>query len=109
MPKDLLRLTLRVGVYVVLYLLTALLFGQLLLWLGGYLVGNVGAVLLSAFAANWLALRIYENRRIVELGFWWHRESAENLSWGFVGGMAAAGLVLVPALVAGAAHMVRTP
>jgi len=109
MPKDPLRLALHVGVYVVLYLLTALVFGQLLLWLGGYLVGNVGAVLFSAFSANWLALRIYENRRVVELGLWWNRASAENLSWGLIGGAASAGLVLLPPLLVGAAHMTRAP
>jgi CAAX protease family protein len=109
MPKDPLRLALHVGVYVVLYFLTALVFGQLLLWLGGYLVGNVGAVLLSAFVANWLALRIYENRRVVELGLWWNRASAENLSWGLMGGAAAAVLVLGPPLIAGAAHLARAP
>ena len=109
MPKDPLRLVLHVGVYVVLYFLTALLFGQLLLWLGGYLVGNVGAVLFSAFSANWLALRIYENRRVVELGFWWNRASAENLAWGLIGGALSAGLVLLPPLVVGAAHLARTP
>jgi len=109
MRKDPLRLVLHVGVYVVLYLLTALVFGQLLLWLGGYLVGNVGAVLFSAFSANWLALRIYENRRVVELGFWWNRASAENLCWGLIGGALSAALVLLPPLLVGAAYMARTP
>jgi membrane protease YdiL (CAAX protease family) len=109
MPKDPLRLVLHVGVYVVLYFLGALLFGQLLLWLGGYLAGNVGTVLFSAFSANWLALRIYENRRVVELGLWWNRASAENLARGLLAGAASAGLVLLPPLLAGAAHMERTP
>src|SRR3954453_13401218 len=101
MRKDPLRMFLHVGVYVVLYFLTALVFGQLLLWLGGYLVGNVGAVLLSAFVANWLGLRIYENRRVVELGLWWNRPSAENLSWGLMGGVGAAVVVLGPPLLTG--------
>jgi hypothetical protein len=107
MPKDPLRLVLHVGVYVVLYFLTALIFGQLLLWLGGPLVGNVGAVLFSAFSANWLALRIYENRRVVELGLWWNRASAENLAWGLICGAGSAVLVLLPPLATGAAHMAR--
>ena len=97
------------GVYVVLYFLTALVFGQLLLWLGGYLVGNVGAVLLSAFSANWLALRIYENRHVIDLGFWWNRASMENLACGLIGGIGSACLVLVPPLIVGAAHILRTP
>lgn len=109
MRKDPLRMFLHVGVYVVLYFLTALVFGQLLLWLGGYLAGNVGAVLFSAFSANWLALRIYENRRVVDLGFWWNRASMENLSWGLAAGAGSACLVLVTPLMAGAAHITRTP
>lgn len=109
MPRDPLRLVLHVGVYVVLYFLTAFVFGGLLLWVGGYLVGNVGAVLFSAFSANWLSLRIYENRRVVELGLWWNRSSAGNLVWGMVGGAASAGLVLLPPLAVGAAHLVPAP
>src|SRR5579872_5606512 len=109
MSKDPLRLGMHVAVYVVLYFLTALVFGQVLLWLGGYLAGNVGAVLLSAFSANWLALRIYENRRLVDLGLWWNRASMENLAWGLIGGAASACLVLVPPLMVGAAHMIPTP
>src|SRR5258708_21122748 len=104
MPKDPLRLVLHVGVYVVLYFLTALVFGQLLLWLGGYLVGNVGAVLFSAFSANWLALRIYENRRVVELGLWWNRCSPENLSSRLIGRGASAGPAWLPPLPAGSPH-----
>jgi membrane protease YdiL (CAAX protease family) len=109
MRKDPLRLFLHVGVYVVLYFLTALVFGQVLLWLGGYLAGNVGAVLFSAFSANWLALRIYENRRVIDLGLWWNRATMENLAWGIIGGAGSACLVLLPPLIVGAAHMVRTP
>src|SRR5437899_975538 len=108
-PSDPLRLFLRAGVYVVLYFLTALVFGQMLLWLGGYLAGNVGAVLFSAFAANWVAMRIYENRRVVELGLWWNRASRENFAWGLVCGIGSACLVLAPPLAVGAAHIARTP
>jgi membrane protease YdiL (CAAX protease family) len=92
-----------------LYFATALVFGQLLLWLGGYLAGNTGAVLLSAIAANWLLLRIYENRHIVDLGLHWNRASMENLGMGLLGGVLAACLVLAPPLLVGAAHLTRTP
>lgn len=109
MRKDALRLAIQVILYVVLYFLTALVFGPLLLWLGGYLAGNTGAVLLSAIAANWLTLRIYEGRHIVDLGLWWNRASLDNLGWGLAGGAGAACLVLLPPLAVGAAHMARTP
>src|ERR1051325_7001416 len=80
MSKDPLRLAIQVSVYVVLYFGTALVFGQLFLWLGGYLAGNTSAVLFSALSANWLALRIYENRSLVDLGFWWNAASRCNLA-----------------------------
>jgi len=94
-----------VVVYVVLYFLTALLFGPLLAWLLDYLAGNVAAILLCALATNWLTLRIYENRSVVELGLWWSRVSLDNLLLGLAGGMGSAILVLVPPMMAGAAHL----
>jgi hypothetical protein len=107
---DLLRIGIHVSVYVVLYFATAtFLFGPALLWAGGYLVGVTATGFLSAVFANWLALRIYENRRIPELGLWWSRASAENLGFGLGGGVVAACLVLGAPLAAGAAHFVRTP
>jgi len=109
MRKNLVRLAIQVTLYVVLYFLTAWVFVPLLLWLGGYLLGNTGAVLLSATAANWLTLRIYEGRHIVDLGLWWNRASLGNLGWGLIGGAGSACLVLLPPLAMGAAHMTSTP
>ena len=109
MRKDPLRLAIQVGLYVALYFLTAFVFGPLLLWLGGYLAGNTGAVLFSALAANWLTLRMYENRRLVDLGLWWNRASLDNLAFGLIGGAGSACVVLLPPLLTGAAHMSRTP
>ena len=109
MRKDLLRLAIQLIVYVVLYFLTALVFGPLLLWLGGYLAGNTGAVLVSAIAANWLTMRIYQDRHIVDLGLWWNRASRDNLGWGLMGGIGAACLVLLPPRAVRAAHLTPTP
>jgi membrane protease YdiL (CAAX protease family) len=109
MKKDLLRLAIQVSVYVVLYFGTALVFGPLFLWLGGYLAGNTSAVLFSAISANWLALRIYENRHLVDLGLWWNAASRHNLALGLAGGIGAACLVLLPPLMIGAAHIASTP
>ena len=78
-------------------------------WLGGYLTGVTGTGLLAAVFANWLALRIYENRHLVEIGLWLNRRSAENLLLGLAGGAASAALVLAPALLVGAAHLTPTP
>src|SRR5689334_16308361 len=107
--QDPLRVALHVFVYVVLYFVTATIFGQPLRWLGGDLVGIIGTGLLSAVFANWLALRIYENRHIVELGLWWNRCSLENLGLGVLGGAGSAALVLLPPVALRLAHFVATP
>jgi membrane protease YdiL (CAAX protease family) len=108
--KDPLRIAIRLAVYVVLYFATAaLLFGPVLVWAGGYLFGVTLTGLLSALFANWLALRIYENRQIPDLGLWWSRATGNNLVIGVGGGIVSACLVLAPPLLAGAAHLVPTP
>ena len=107
--KDPLRLGIHVTVYIALYFGTAFVFSGLLVWLGGYLTGVTGTGLLAAVFANWLALRIYESRRLVEIGLWLNRRSAENLLLGLAGGAASAALVLAPALLVGAAHLTPTP
>jgi membrane protease YdiL (CAAX protease family) len=107
--KDPLRIGIHVAVYVALYFATAFVFSGLLLWLGGYLTGITGTGLLSAIFANWLALRIYENRPLIQIGLWLNRCSTENLLLGIGGGAAAAVLVLAPPLMIGAAHIVSTP
>ena len=59
--------------------------------------------------ANWLALRIYEDRPVSDAGLWLNRASADNLLLGLAGGVGSACLVLAPPLLVGAAHIVRTP
>ncbi len=107
MRKDPLRLATHIGVYIVLYFATAYIFGPMFLWLGGYLTGVTLTGLLAAFFANWLAMRIYANLRVLDVGLWWRRASSENLAIGIGGGVGAACLVLLPALAAGAAHLTR--
>jgi uncharacterized protein len=107
--KDPLRTGIHVAIYVALYFATAFVFSGLLLWLGGYLTGVTGTGLLAAIFANWLALRIYEDRHLIQIGLWLNRQSAENLLVGLAGGVGAAVVVLGPALVVGAAHLVPTP
>jgi membrane protease YdiL (CAAX protease family) len=107
--KDSLRVALHVFVYVVLYFITAAVFGKMMVWLGGYLVGVTATGLIAALFANWLALRIYENRHIAELGLFLRRPSGENLAMGIAGGAVAACLVLLPVLALGAAHFAPTP
>jgi membrane protease YdiL (CAAX protease family) len=109
MRKDPLRLAIQIGVYIVLYLATAYIFGPLMVWLGGYLTGITATGLMAAVFANWLTMRIYAARNLPEIGLWWRRASSQNLAIGLGGGVAAACLVLVPALMLGAARMARVP
>jgi len=106
---DLLRIAAHVGVYVALFFLTSYVFGPLLQWLGGYLLGITASVLLSSIIANWLALRIYEARGLPDVGLVWNRASADNLALGLLGGIGAACLVLLSPLAAGAARLTATP
>jgi membrane protease YdiL (CAAX protease family) len=107
-PRDYLRLAAQIGLFVVVFYAMGLVLGPLLRWLAQDLAGPTFAVLISALFATWLALRIYENFSIVEVGLWWNRSSADNLALGLAGGAGAACLALAPPLAVGAAHMVRS-
>ena len=61
MSRDPARVAIRVGVYVVLFILTAYLFGWVLTGMA-YLAGIVATSLLAAGFANWLSLRILPYR-----------------------------------------------
>jgi len=106
---DPVRLAIRLGVYIVVAWLGLQVIGTVLVWLGGYFLGGLGTNLALAIFANLLTLRFFTHRRLVDLGLWWNRASVDNLAFGFLGGAGAACMVLGPALVAGAAHMVGTP
>ena len=84
-PRDYLRLAAQVGLFVVVFYAMGLVLGPLLRWLAQDLAGPTFAVLISALFATWLALRIYENFSIVEVGLWWNRSSADNLALGLAG------------------------
>ena len=107
---DPLRTAIQVTVYVALYFATAyFFFGPMLLWIGGYLTGTIATGFLAAVFANWLALRIYEDRPVSDAGLWLNPASAHNLLFGLIGGVGSACLVLAPPLLAGVARIVRTP
>ena len=96
--------------YAIGFALAARLAGTVLAWIGGYLVGITGADLLGALAVNWVAVQVCtDNLRLVDLGLWWNRWSADNLAFGLFGGAGAACLVLAPPLLFGAAHFTATP
>ena len=88
--KDPLRLAIQVGVYVVSYIASLLVCGVLMRWLAGNFFGVTTAGMIAALFANWLAVRIYAHRNLVDIGLWWSRASADNLGYGLFGGIGAA-------------------
>jgi len=104
-----LPLIVHVLVYIAIGWLGLQFFGIVFPWIAGYFWGSFLASFATALFANWFTLRIYTNRRLVELGLWWNRASADNLALGLMGGAGAAVLVLAPPLLAGAAHFVPIP
>lgn len=108
MRRDPLRIAIHVAVYIVLFMLSTTVFGWALIETG-YLVGITATSLLAAAFTNWLVLRIYENRPLIDLGLWWERASSENLAIGLIGGAGSAALVLIPPLAYGAARLLKTP
>jgi uncharacterized protein len=108
MSRDPARVAIRVGVYIVLFIMTAYVFGWALTGMA-YLAGIVATSLLAAGFANWLSLRIFEGRHLIDAGLWWNRDSRVNLAIGLAGGAGAAALVLLPPLLFRAARLVATP
>ena len=102
------RVAIHVGVYILLFILSAAIFGWALTGVG-YLVNIVATSVLAAGFANWLSLRIFEGRHLVDAGLWWNRASSANLIVGLAGGAGAAAAVLLPSLLFRAARMVPTP
>jgi membrane protease YdiL (CAAX protease family) len=109
MHKDPVRIAAPVGLYVVLYFLATVLLGPLFDWVVAYPAGVLVAGLVGALFANWLALRIFEDRHLVEVGLWLNRASADNLVLGLLGGAGAACVALAPPLLFHAAHFTATP
>src|SRR5439155_14957059 len=92
---DPLRIALQVGLYIFFFILTSWLF--VLAGLGtvfGIWIGSALGTFVGAVVANVVTLRIYEGRRLADIGFHWNRASAHNLLWGLAGGIAAACIVL---------------
>jgi CAAX protease family protein len=108
MKQDPVRIAVHVAVYVVLFVLSTIVLGWALLDTG-YLLGTIATTTLAAIFANWLALRIFEGRNLLDVGLWWNQGARENLILGLAGGVACASMVIVPPLIFGAARIVSTP
>jgi uncharacterized protein len=106
--KDSLRTAISAGLYAVTFWAAQIVFFWVL-GIAGVLGGVTLATLAAAVFANWLALRVYEDRPLWTIGLYAGSASARNAAIGLAGGMGAAFLVLAPPLAAGMAHLAPTP
>jgi uncharacterized protein len=104
--KDPVRIAVSVSVYVVTFWAAQAVFYSML-GTARALVDVTLSTLLAALFANWLALRVYENRGLAAIGLAANRAAAGNAVAGLAGGIGAACLVLGPPLLTGAAHLAR--
>lgn len=72
------------------------------------LIASVGGVFAGASIANALAIRIYERARLADIGLHWGSASARNLLFGFVGGVGAVAIVVIPSVASGVAYFQRS-
>lgn len=103
---DPLRVALQIGLYIFFYVLFLAAFTiSGLAWVLGLFAGAAFGVFVSAVATNILTLRIYEGRKLADIGFHWNPTSARNLIWGLVGGIGSALVVLAGPLTIHAASL----
>ncbi len=97
---------LRAGVYIFLCIAAVYISTAPIVWFGAefLFVGVTLGSFIAAIVANWIALRIYDDGRLRDIGLGWSRVSLRNLALGISGGMGAASLVLAPPL---AVHLAR--
>ncbi len=95
-----LAVVLRLGVYAVFAVLGLRVFGWLTYGISGnLLVSSALSVFLAAGAANALAMRVYEQARLTDIGFAWNPAAYRNLLLGLAGGIGAALIVLSGPLI----------
>ena len=99
LPKELLGLILKVGLFVFLALTGLVLFGWMLLPLAGYMGAAATATFATAAVANTVSLRIFERAQLHEIGLGWAQGSARNLGIGLLAGLASAVSIIAVALV----------
>jgi uncharacterized protein len=107
----LLGLILRVGLFVLIGYLSLNVFGVILFWLtgGSQLVTGTMATFAAASLANTITVRIYERGQLSALGLSWTPSSSREFLLGSGSGIAAAFLVLLSPVAAGAAYFEKVP
>lgn len=103
-------LAVRVGIFAFLEIVGLIVFGTILTSIGaGSLVAAVGSTFLAAFLTNLFTARIFERMRLRDIGLAWNEASLRHAGLGLGAGIAAALLVIVPPVAAGAASIVSAP
>jgi membrane protease YdiL (CAAX protease family) len=102
-------LILRLGLYIFLVIFGLALFAPLLLPVSGYLIAAAGGTFAAAAVANGITIRIFERGGLADLGLNWHVGAGRNFAIGMAAGTASALVLLVGALLTGAARLEATP
>lgn len=108
-PKHL-AIILRVGVFLFLAIAGQAIFGWLL-WQflePRIFVVSALATFVSAAVANALAMRIWENGNLLDVGFAWNAKAVRNLLVGLAGGIVSALIVLFGPVLEGVAEIAKT-
>lgn len=110
LPGDKLGIILKLGLYVFLAIAGLMFFPVLLNAIGsGLVIASVLGTFSAAALANAITIRVFERGRLADIGMAWPPGSGRNLLIGAVAGVAAALLILIPPLIAGAATLERDP
>jgi uncharacterized protein len=109
--QKLIGLALRVGAFALIAALGYyLVFPIIIAFIGApVLVISTLGTFAAAAVANTLALRIYERGNLADIGLGWTAASRRNLSFGMLGGIGAALVVVVLPLVLGGADLEPVP
>ena len=97
-------LALRIGLFAFLEIIALSLFYPLLGWTGT-LVAAAFTPFIAASLTNAFTLRIFERRKLGDIGLRWSKASQRNLLTGFVAGVATAILVMAPPFLIGWAKL----
>jgi membrane protease YdiL (CAAX protease family) len=110
LPGDKLGLILKIGLYAFLAVAGLFFFPAFFHSIGsGLMITSVLGMFAAAAVANAITIRVFERGRLSDIGMGWPHGSGRNLLVGVVAGIAAALLILVPPLIAGAASLERDP
>ena len=108
---DKLGVILRVSLYVLIGWLSLAILAPLMFWIVGtrdtYFLVAALATFSAAALANAITVRIYERGRLADLGLGWSPTSSAEFFTGMIAAALAAMVILVGAIVAGAAHFQR--